>query len=244
MIARIAPGLNRSWLRCPTRGSSCVGCLATLLAPRRQVMDSATPGQARWQVLPALGRALGRPRADMTGGGAACRQPPRLFLDRPLASGWAAAIGARAAAKPFFECLLGGWIGFGVPRPWRLPGQVEAPHQLGHAAVAVGHARALLDDPAEVDHPSGRDPIRVRIPPLQHDRLQRRLLSLGQTAGAPVVRLVRSPGRSAAVVADHAVPQRLPIHLRRAGCRLPARSLQRRRDRQQTARHPRIPLHL
>jgi hypothetical protein len=78
-----------------------------------------------------------------------------------------------------------------MARPRRLAGQVEAAHQPRHAGFAICHAKAVADDPAQVDQPPGGNTIHFRLGASQHDGLERGLLAIGKPAGAPRSPVIR-----------------------------------------------------
>jgi hypothetical protein len=131
-----------------------------------------------------------------------------------------------------------------MPRPRRLPGQIEPVQQLAQSALVVGDPEALPHDPAEVDQPPSRDAIDLGIGTRQYDRLQRRLLAFCQPAWPAITPVVRQPSRPATIVADHPIAQRLPVHACDARGGLPAQPIQRGGDRQQAPGDPRVALDL
>ena len=86
---------------------------------------------------------------------------------------------------------------------------------------------------ADVNQAPGAHPVALRVRPAQHPGLQRRLLPRRQrlrtTGAAPVV----ETGKTLGVVADHGVPQRLPLHPGQASGFGPREAVERVGDRQQ-----------
>jgi hypothetical protein len=95
---------------------------------------------------------------------------------------------------------------------------------------------------ADVDHPPGAHPVALRVGAAQHPGLERRLLSRRQplrpTRAGPVVQTLHSFG----IVAQHGVPERLPLHPGQPCGFRPRQALERVGDGQETHRGPAIRL--
>src|SRR3954464_15571328 len=67
----------------------------------------------------------------------------------------------RSTLASFFEALLRLRVGLGVDRPRLLPGGVEPAQQPPDPALAVAHAEAALDQPAQVAGAPGDAAVRA-----------------------------------------------------------------------------------
>src|SRR4051794_18784323 len=95
-----------------------------------------------------------------------------------------------------------------------------------HAALAVGHAVAVLGNATEIDDAPGGEAVAFRVRAAQHDRLERRLLALAQPGPTAGARLVAQARDARGVEPDHPVAQRLAIHPRGPRRRRPAHPIQ------------------
>lgn len=111
----------------------------------------------------------------------------------------------RAAGPHFQDCCLGLLVGHQVHRARRLSRQVQAAQHAGQA----GRAQPLVGAPLD---PAAQHRLGAAILAAE-DRIQQyRLLRIGQLRGSTCFGPVEQPAESRGIVADHRVPQRLPLH--------------------------------
>src|SRR3954464_8833199 len=148
----------------------------------------------------------------------------------------------RSTLASFFEALLRLRVGLGVDRPRLLPGGVEPAQQPPAPALAVAHAEAALDQPAQVAGAPGDAAVALQPRAPQDQALQGRLPALVQGAGSAGPRPVAQALDPSRVVAVHPVAQGLPVHAGRPRRLVPAHPVQGVGQRQQAATHPPVPL--
>jgi hypothetical protein len=125
-----------------------------------------------------------------------------------------------------------------MPGPRLLPAQAEALDQAQHPGLGVGHAEAVLGQPAEVtDAPLGTT-VAPGVGAAQDQRPQGRLPALVEGAGAARAGTVAQAGHARLVVAVNPVAERLAGHAGEPRRFLAGYAFQRVGEREQPGAHP------
>ena len=114
--------------------------------------------------------------------------------------------------------------------------------EIEHAVLAVAHAEALLDQPAEVLGGPAAEAVTLGIGAAQHQSLEGRHLAFAQERRSAGPWAIAQALDALGVEADHPVPKRLAVHPGLLGCPVPAHAVERVGKRDQPAGHTAIRL--
>jgi hypothetical protein len=142
----------------------------------------------------------------------------------------------------FFEARLGLAVGLGMDRARLLPGQAEVVEQPEHAVLRIADAEAGFHEPTEVLGAPGADAIAFRVRAAQHQRLERRQLTIVEPGRAAALGPITQTLDPFGIKADHPVPERLAVHARLARRVLAAHAVEHVGQGEQPARYPAVGL--
>ena len=157
------------------------------------------------------------------------------------ASGWSRATSAISFGN-FFEAFLGLEVGFGVHGARLLPRQAEVVEPPEHAVLGIADAEAVLDEPTEILGAPGADAVALRVRAAQHQRLQRRQLTVIEPGRAAALGPITQTFDPLDVEPDDPIPERLTIHPGQAGGLAAIHAVQRVGQTQQPRRHAAVGL--
>ena len=114
--------------------------------------------------------------------------------------------------------------------------------EIEHAVLAVAHAEALLDQPAEVLGGPAAEAVTLGIRAAQHYGLEGRHLAFAQERRSATPRAIAQASHALGVEPNHPVPERLPVHPGLPRRPLPAHAVERIGQSQEPAGHTAIRL--